>query len=141
VKRILILVAIMLIIAMALLPGSWESVSIGRALLFGWVSFIGRVVPRVEVSWVGVVSGAVFLGLLIVLLHLFARWCAQAAADPSAPPRHWRFRWTLSIVTALVLMFIVGYSTIGLARHIGWLCSSPDPLFETKVIYPFETSD
>ncbi|MCC6125148.1 MAG: hypothetical protein IT426_09320 [Pirellulales bacterium] len=53
--------------------------------------------------------------------------------DASGTPRRWRFRWTLSIVAALFLMFAVGYSTIGLARHIGWMATSKEPHYRVQV--------
>ena len=67
------------------------------------------------------------------LIEIFARSMLRSIPrEPTLPPRRWRFRWTLSIVAALFLMFAVGYSTIGLARHIGWMVNSNEPHYQLK---------
>jgi hypothetical protein len=40
------------------------------------------------------------------------------------PPRRWPFRWTLSLLVLLLVMFAAGFSAVGLARHVGWLLTS-----------------
>jgi hypothetical protein len=98
---------------------------IGRILLFGWIAFLGRTIPRATVNLSGVASGAVALLLLVALVHYFGRWLLRgSSAEPAAAPRQWRFRWSFSIVGAVILMFVVGYASVGLARHLGWMFSS-----------------
>jgi prepilin-type processing-associated H-X9-DG protein len=98
---------------------------IGRILLFGWIAFLGRTIPRATVNISGVVSGAVTLVLLVGLIHYFGRWLLRASsAEPGDVSRRWRFRWSLCIVGTVILMFAVGYASIGLARHLGWVFSS-----------------
>ena len=133
-KRIAILLGIVLGIAVAAVLYPRECLNITRAVFFGWFDFLHRIAPQVQVNWSGVATGLVLLALLVVLLHFFARWCCSAAAGSSSPPRRWRLRWTLSMVLGLLVMFVVGYATIGLARHVGWLCSSRAPVFEVEVI-------
>jgi hypothetical protein len=105
-----------------------------RILLFGWIAFLGRTIPRATVNPSGVVSGLVAIALLIALVHYFGRGLLRAApTEPGAPPRQWRFRWTLCFVVAVMLMFAVGYSAIGLARHLGWALSSSEPAYSARV--------
>ena len=134
-RRIAIALGIVMDVVLAVVLYPRECLNVGGALVFGWVSFLWRTVPQAEVNWIGVATGVVFLVLLILVLHFSARWCYRAvAAEPSSPQRRWRFRWTLSMVLALLLMFVVGYSTIGLARHVGWVVSSKAPLFDVQEI-------
>jgi prepilin-type processing-associated H-X9-DG protein len=96
-----------------------------RILVFGWIAFLGRTIPRATINLSGVVSGAVTLVLLVALVHYFGRWLARASsAEPGAARRPWRLRWSLSIVGSVILMFVVGYASVGLARHLGWIFSS-----------------
>ena len=98
---------------------------IGRILLFGWIAFLGRTIPRVTVNPSGIVSGAGTLLLLVALVHYFGRWLVRASsAESGVLPRPWRSRWSVSIVGSLILMFAVGYCSVGLARHLGWIFSS-----------------
>ncbi len=81
-------------------------------LLFGWFSFLRRNLPLVTVNWAGLATGLAILAITLAAMHVFFRsW------------RPWRFRWTVMIVLALAVLFAAGFSTIGLARHVGWLCS------------------
>jgi hypothetical protein len=67
------------------------------------------------------------VALLVVLVDRCGRWICRGV--PAEPARRWQFRWTLSIVLTVLLMFVVTYSTIGLARHVGWILSSDDAVF------------
>jgi prepilin-type processing-associated H-X9-DG protein len=105
----------------------WAAIfsEIGRILLFGWIAFLGRTIPRATVNLSGVASGVVALVLLVAMVHYFGRWLVRASsAGPGVLPRPWRFRWSVSIVGSVILMFAVGYCSVGLARHLGWILSS-----------------
>jgi hypothetical protein len=102
----------------------------GRLLLFGWALFVWHNMTRVTVNPSGVATGLIALVLLACATHYFARWWCRAVPRPAdAPLRQWHFRWSLAVVLVLFLMFAVGFSAIGLARHIGWLISSPTPIY------------
>jgi hypothetical protein len=130
-KRIVAVLGLLLAAVLAALGCGPNAFAVGRVLLFGWFSFLRRTVPQVEVNWIGVASGAVFVALLVVLVDRCGRWFCRGM--PAEPVRRWRFRWTLSIVLTVLLMFVVAYATIGLARHIGWILSSDDPVFGVEV--------
>jgi hypothetical protein len=104
-----------------------------KVILFGWIGFIRRNFPKAIIEPAGVATGVVFLILLVGFIEIFARSILRSiTSGTNAPPRRWRFRWTLSMVAALFLMFAVGYSTIGLARHIGWMINSPGQDYQVK---------
>lgn len=132
--RVLIGVGIAIDVLVALVIYPQQCYEIAAALLLGWVAFLRRTVPLVEINWAGVATGVVALGLLVGAIDRLGRWCFRAAEGaPGKQPRRWRFRWTLSMVLAIVMMFAVGYSTTGLARHLGWIFSSGEPLYEVQV--------
>jgi hypothetical protein len=117
----------------------WEAIGL---LLFGWIAFLWQNLPRVTVNPAGVITGLVVVALLTGLLDYLARWwCRVAAASPDAPPRRWRFRWSLSLVVTVCVMFAAGLSAIGAARQIGWLVSSDEPLHGWRLGHSLSTSE
>jgi hypothetical protein len=98
------------------------------ALAFGWALFLSRVVPRLSVDPGGVVVAFVCLVALVIGLHLFLRWLyskiKQAkAAEPGAAAR-WRVRWTVMILSLVVLAFVSGISAVGITHQTAWLFRS-----------------
>ena len=101
-------------------------------LAFGWAVFLARVVPRVRVGWAGVATGITLLVLLAAGTHLFLGWLADQVRDPSRSEdpgdRPWKPRWTAALVSLVVLMFVAGLATAGIAHQVGWLLTSGEPL-------------
>lgn len=92
-------------------------------LAFGWVVYLWKTVPNVTVSPVGAATFAACLAGFALGGHAFLRWLHREWRGPGAGP--WRVRWTASLVLAIVLMFVAGLATAGLAHQIGWLVASP----------------
>ena len=118
------------VVAIACL-GELSSEVFGR-LLFGWWSYLARVMPRVTVAWDSVATGVVCLVLFTLGLHGFLRWFYAEVQRASGPPdlarRRWRARWTASLVAIVILMFVAGIAATGLTHQAGWLLSSKKPL-------------
>ena len=105
-----------------------------RLLVFGWFAFLRRVLPQVTVNGSGVLTGLVMVVVLVGLIEGLARWGFRGSVEGQQRlPRRWRVGWTLSILLTVVLMFAVGYATMGLARQTGWLLSSPKPLHASRL--------
>jgi hypothetical protein len=103
-------------------------------LLVGWLAFLGRNLRQVTVNPAGVATGIAATVLLLGLTHYLGRWwCRAASGGADAPPRRWRFRWSLAAMILLWVAFAAGFSAIGLARHIGWLLSSGEPAYVERV--------
>jgi hypothetical protein len=101
-----------------------------RLLVVGWAQFLWRNLGQVTINPAGVATGLVAIVLLLGVTHYLGRWLFGAKPGGSnAARRQWRFSWSLSAVILLVVMFIAGFSTVGLARHLGWLLSSNDPVY------------
>lgn len=99
------------------------------SLAFGWVFFLGRL-PKVQVNGNGLISGLVCLTLFAVGLHRFLGWLhgqlQGQGGDSSA--RDWKRAWTTALVAIIVLMFVAGLASVGVAHQTGWLITSREPL-------------
>jgi hypothetical protein len=97
-------------------------------LASGWVFFLARVVPQLTVNVSGVLTAAVCLAALTWGLHAFLRWLHNQTRPAAA--QRWRVRWTMAILGVIVLMFVAGIAATGMVHQIGWLSTSPEPLFD-----------
>jgi hypothetical protein len=100
-------------------------------LLFGWIPYLGRVVPQVRVDGAGVVTALVCVAGLAFGLHRFAGWLYSHnhAADPT---RRWRWGWTAALLAVVVLTFAAGVAAVGVTHQTAWLFTSPGPWFESR---------
>jgi hypothetical protein len=96
----------------------------GVTLLVGWVPFLGRVLPQISVNWPSVAVGLVALALFAAGVHAVGSTggSKRAGEHPAAP--RWRFRWTVSIVALVILLFAAGISVIGAVHQVTWLARS-----------------
>jgi prepilin-type processing-associated H-X9-DG protein len=103
-------------------------------LVGGWVVYLARVVPQVRIDWSGVAMGVICLILFSVGAHAFLDWLFRQTGESGgveAPGyRHWKPRWTAAAAAVIVLMFVAGLSTAGLAHQVGWLLTSREPLVD-----------
>jgi Protein of unknown function (DUF1559) len=100
------------------------------SLAVGWGYFLVRVIPRVTVNAIGLVTGVVAVVLFGVGLHLLLGWIYRATHPTVAEvrPRQWRARWTGGLAMLVVLTFAAGIAAVGVAHQIGWLVTAPAPL-------------
>jgi hypothetical protein len=129
------LAAVILLCAAVEFPNGktiWTALSGDEAvgtLLAGWIGFLRHTLPQVTVYSPAIISGVTIVVLFTALLDGFARWCCRASSSASgAARRRWHFRWTLSIILGVSMMFAVGYCTIGLVRQVAWVISSRAPI-------------
>jgi len=105
-----------------------------RLLLVGWMLFLWRNLCNVTFNPTGVATGVVAVALLLGMIHYIGRWwCRATPSGSDGPRRQWRFRWSLSVVIVVVVMFAAGFSAIGLARQLGWLLSSKGTTYVEQV--------
>jgi hypothetical protein len=94
------------------------------AVLFGWIPFLARVVPRMSVDWPSATVGMVAVGLFAAGVHgMGYTWRKPRSEEAVGVPR-WRVRWTISIVTLVLVLFAAGISIIGIVHQTGWLIRS-----------------
>lgn len=108
-------------------------------LSWGWLTYSRRVLPQVTPAWDGIVTGLLCMVLFTVGLHRTLRWLArevQNARGTAVPGgRLWSFRWTASLVTLIVLMFMVGLAATGIVHQAGWLIASRRSVLEPKPLF------
>ncbi len=95
-------------------------------LLFGWIFFLARVGPQLQVSWEGVATAALAAGLAWGLGHVLLRRAASAAGRPV-----WQRANTTALLATVVLGFVAGIAAVGIAHQLAWLVRSPEPWLDT----------
>lgn len=109
-------------------------------IALGWIVFLVRSIPRMQVNWADVFLGAAALLLFAGGVHWLGRsWVAGgkerravASVDELASQQRmqWRWRYSLSIVALVVLMFTAGTAMIGLVHQTAWLATMDGPVFD-----------
>jgi hypothetical protein len=101
-------------------------------LLIGWASFIGKVLPKIEVNWSGMALLVLCLALIAGVGHSFCRWLWRSGGRPDP----WKLRWTCSGIGVIVLMFSAGMAFTGAAHQVGWLITEPPRLVAKSLTSP-----
>jgi hypothetical protein len=134
------LVAALVVLSCIGTSGVMWIIEVPWQLATGWLWFIGRVVPEVTVRPAGVVEAVLILAVLGVGLHRFMRWLwpLLRAQEQDTPP--WPVRWSVSILSMLVLSFLATMATVGIGHHVGWLATGRAPLLEKSWGFDFGMS-
>jgi len=113
---------------------AWLILEMAAFLAFGWIGFLWRVVPQVQMRWDNAASAALCVMALVIGSHLFLRWLYnQTSGDGTSPDaRRWPWRWTLSGAGLVLLMFSAGIGAIGVVHQTAWLATSPVPLIDEQ---------
>jgi prepilin-type processing-associated H-X9-DG protein len=93
-------------------------------LAFGWIGYLGKVLPQARMNGMGVATAALCLAGVLLLGHMLARWLMREING-----RAWSMRWTLSITAIIVFMFVAGIGAVGFAHQSVWLARSDRPIF------------
>jgi prepilin-type processing-associated H-X9-DG protein len=125
-RKIFLWIAGILLLFTCLGPG-WLILETVGFLAFGWIGFLQRVAPQIQIRWDIAASSAVCAVVLVIGSHLFLRWLyRQTGGDGTSPDaRRWRWRWTLSGAGLVLLMFSAGIGAIGVVHQTAWLATSP----------------
>jgi hypothetical protein len=101
-------------------------------LCFGWVPYLGRVMPQLAWSMSGLATAVLCLAMLSAGGHWFLCWYAREVRqrlDPEAPTALvWTVRKTAAILSVFMLMFIAGIAAVGVSHQTAWLLNAPEPL-------------
>lgn len=125
------LLAAMLLLPIAMASVMWTGAFLdgGWTLLIGWWRFSERVVPRITVEPIGMLTGVVFVLAATIALHYFVAWLYDAIRtknDATIWPAEWSWRWTMCLIALVVLMFVAGLVGVGLQRTTVWLIETPE---------------
>ncbi len=123
--KVLVVIAIIVILC-CLLPGL---IAVPLLLVFGWIPFLARTLPRMTVEPVAI---GVAIGSLIsfaVLLHFLARgFTAQIRPSGTQKSSVWRWRWSLAMVGLVFLLVSSGLALTVSVHQIVWAFGSGEPL-------------
>lgn len=114
--------------------GLWRAIhpsgEIGTDLAFGWIGFLSRVLPDVTIRWDGLV---IFLGGLAaaaILAHfLLSGLFRELKSRMPVTQARWRVRWTIVLLSSVILMFAAGISMVGITHQAAWLLKANEPMF------------
>lgn len=94
------------------------------AVVFGCIYFLVDVLPRVTVYWPSVAVGCGAFVLFTAGVH----WAGKTWRARTNAATRWRFRWSLSIVALVCLLFAAGIAFVGIVHQSAWLAASDRPL-------------
>lgn len=135
VVEVLVIIAILFVLLSFI--GFFFPFELGFYITCGWVLFLRRIGAEVEVDWVNVAFSVTMLVVFTVGMHSFLKWFYSAIAnrerkhksDEAAPGSSravfWRWRWSVSLVAIVVMMFVAGISITGIVHQFVWWAQSP----------------
>jgi hypothetical protein len=126
-------VGIALTVAGLVILSTWVTFEGVWTLLFGWIGFLGRVLPKIQVNRESAAVGAIALVLFTAGVHGLGRGAARAAGAEGSPRQAWRLRWTAALVALVIVAFAAGTAMIGVVHQVSWLAKSQQPLLGEAV--------
>ena len=107
----LILLLGLLLPMVFMIPGGVLTVvEIESYLMLGWISFVKRVAPEIELNG-DLIGMALTCGILILAIsHGFLCWIAKACFErtEATSVKKWSFKWTFCLNGILFLFFLSG---------------------------------
>jgi hypothetical protein len=91
-------------------------------LLFGWITYLHRVLPEMTFNPEIAMDAAIALALAIYGFHCVLRSWSKPSKEK---PARWHFGWTLKITVMVLLLFATSIASIGMVHQIAWLCREP----------------
>lgn len=125
---VILILVVLAVCTGTIIPGT----DIVAVLAFGWIPFLRRVIPQLQVRWDLVISTAVYAIALTVGGHFFLRWLYREMCGNSQSgdaPTKWKWRWTLGGLLLVLQMFAAGIASVGIAHQTTWLVRSPQSLY------------
>ncbi len=107
-----VLLFVLAVAGVGCLGQQWP-IELAGQLAIGWVPFLGRVLPQLEVSPGALLSGALFCAGFVLGLHLLARHLSGA--------KRWSFRRSLAISLLVLLSFATGVAVVGIVHQTIWM--------------------
>lgn len=130
VVRIAVWLLIFFLAWMALSSWSLAAPRIAFRLVVGWMGFLARVIPAMEVNWSGIGMAVACSVLIVAGLHSLAVWIFGHVTRTlkQMPASNWRWSWSVALYLGLWLVFMAIMGAVGVAHQVGWLVRSKEPL-------------
>lgn len=97
-------------------------------LLFGWFTFLKKVIPHVSFDPAALVVGMLSIAFLFMAVQYFLRWFSAnygVNSEDGQGWRKWKIGWSFAALAIFVLMFMISISLTGLIHQIKWLRDEP----------------
>jgi prepilin-type processing-associated H-X9-DG protein len=114
-------VAAAVIVSVLALTAAFLTAQGSVQLVFGWLVFLRRTLPRVTMDWPSLVVGCAALLLFAAGLHVVGRGVLRARGGV------WKARWSIAGTALIALLFTAGVAIVGAIHQIGWLATSREP--------------
>ena len=116
-------------------------VEIPLVLVFGWILFLWKTLPRIQPDWSAIGLALITLALLIAGIHRTGRRWANgrtktggvdfdSVGEGERSPIVWKQRWTASVVIALLLIFTAGISVVGVVHQAVWMMTGEERMID-----------
>ena len=89
-------------------------------LMFGWIYFPLRTIPRFSPDWPTAILGLVCAIAFLVMLDRTMKWLRDKSVG-SADRAPWQFRSTVILGVTLVVLFVAGTAMVGATHQIIWI--------------------
>jgi hypothetical protein len=129
-KTLLVLLAVFF--AVLFLGVAAPKEQILHLLIWGWLKFLSRTIPRITWNWDLVGMALLCLAGLLGLTHGFLRWLTAQIAMSRGKGWLWPWRFTWCGTLSTGVLFLVGMAAGGIVHQAGWIASSPESLYERK---------
>ncbi|KAA0134815.1 DUF1559 domain-containing protein [Gimesia chilikensis] len=99
------------------------------ALMIGWISYLWRVVPTLTLSISGTLWFLCTLSLFLIGVHLAGRKLYRGTpttvnrTESTKGVSRWRLRWTVTLVSLLLVLITCGISLIGISHQLWWMAA------------------
>lgn len=109
----------LLLLAVFIYAPFWNALSsqLGGWLLFGWIFYLGKVLPHMAFNVGFAIDAVVALALALFGLHRVLCWWHGQVGRKETP---WRLGWTAKITAMVLLLFGTAIAAVGIVHEVGW---------------------
>jgi hypothetical protein len=107
-------------------------IQVSESLLFGWITYLRRVLPRISFNAEIATNATVALTLATLGLHGILVWWTRSRGDGKSA---WRFGWTLKITLMVLLLFATSIAATGIVHQVGWLARADRLTYDASQAY------
>ena len=111
--ELIVVIVLILVLVALVFPARWL-VEVPATLALGWVTYVWRVVPKLNPDPWTVGTAVLCLVGVVVGSHYFLRWVAGSESQ-------WLWKRTFRCVGLIVLMFVAGIAVVGMIHQTSWL--------------------
>jgi hypothetical protein len=97
-------------------------------LVFGWIAFLQRTLPRITMDWISVSFSCAAFVLLAGGGHLIGRSFVRSSCGV------WKLRWSIVFTALVAMMFAAGVASVGAIHQVGWMATSPEPTLVSSAL-------